>query len=505
MRVAVVGTEPHGGHGTPVLNCGSYSRRAASPAEREIMNDRSWQRSVQLSRRRFIRGTAALAGIAAIGPLAACGGGNSKPGAATGSTSASSRINPVDSVDLTGKKIELSFWHQTTGPKADKLNAVAAAFNSSQSIVTVKPEYQGTYTDIYKKLLTSISGGQLPDLAVAYPSQVSEYQSANAVIPLDDYVSSSKYGLSKTELDDFIGAYLNENKYPEYGNKLLSFPFAKSLLVLYYNADRLKTLNYGKTPDQWTWDDFAAVAKAANGGTMKGWAIDIDASTFDGMVFSRGGKLISDDQKHWLLNQQQGVDSLALHATAVREGWGYKTTQTGADQVDFGAARAALLFATSSNLANETKEVNGSGRFNWSVANLPHAAGVSPATVLYGGSVAMFKTNPEKQLAAWQFIKYFTTPEVTADWSVATGYMPVRQSAVQSDKVQAEIKSNPPYGIVVTQVAQYGHPETSVRGTQDTRTYIEDALTKATTDPSLNAKQTMDAVVQKGDQALAQA
>jgi multiple sugar transport system substrate-binding protein len=488
----------------------SLSATAAVPCEPRLieegntMNYRYWQRSAKLSRRRLIRGAAALAGIAACGPIAACGGGSSTAGGSSGSAPAASRVNPVDAIDLTGKKIELSFWHQTTGPKADKLNALAAAFNSSQPVITVKPEYQGSYTDIYKKLLTSISGGQFPELAVAYPSQVSEYQSANAVVPLDDYVTSSKYGLSKTDLDDFIKAYLNENKYPEYGNKLLSFPFAKSLLVLYYNADRLKALNYGKTPDQWTWYDFAAVGKAANSGTMKGWAITIDASSFDGMVFARGGKLISDDQKHWLLNQQPGVDSLALHATAVREGWGYKTTQTGADQVDFGAGRAALLLATSSNLANETKEVNGNGRFNWSVANLPHSAGASPATVLYGGSVAMFKTTPEKQLAAWQFIKYFTTPEVTADWSVATGYMPVRQSAVQSDRVQAEIKNNPPYGIVVTQVAQYGHPETTVRGTQDTRTYIEDALTKAVTDPSANAKQTMDAVVQKGDQALAQ-
>ena len=469
------------------------------------MNDRDGQYSARFNRRSLIRAGAALAGIAAIGPITACGGGSAKPAASGASTSTPSRANPIDAIDLTGKKIELSFWHQTTGPKADKLNALATAFNNSQSIITVKPEYQGSYTDIYKKLLTSISGGQLPELAVAYPSQVSEYQSANAVISLDDYVASTKYGLSKSDVDDFIKAYLNENRYPEYGNKLFSFPFAKSLLVLYYNADRLKAANFAKAPDQWTWDDFAAAAKAANSGTTKGWAIDIDASTFDGMVFSRGGKLISDDQKHWQLNQQPGVDSLALHSTAVREGWGYKTTQSGADQVDFGAGRAALLLATSSNLANQTKEVSSNGHFNWGVANLPHSVGATPATVLYGGSIAMFKTTPEKQLAAWQFMKYFTTPEVTADWSVATGYMPVRQSAVQSDKVQAEIKNNPAYGVVVTQIAQYGHPETTVRGTQDTRTYIEDALTKATTDPSSNAKQTLDVVVQKGDQALAQA
>lgn len=469
------------------------------------MNELSHLRTCPFSRRRLIRGAGAVAGAALLGPaLAACGGGSRKS-STSGAAPAASTSNPVDAVDLTSKKVQLTFWHHLSGPKADKLGSIVDAFNGSQNAVSVRLENQGnSYTDLYKKLLTSVAGGQLPDLAEAYPSQVSEYQSANVVVVLDDYIASSKYGLSKAEQDDFIKPYWNESVYPEYGNKHLSFPFSKSFLATYFNADRLKALNYAKTPDQWTWDDFAAVAKGVTSGGTKGWAIAIDASTYDGMVFSRGGKLISDDQKHWLLNQQPGVDSLAFYEAAVREGWGYKTAQSGADQVDFGAGRAVLLLATSSNFANQTKEINGNGRFNWGIANIPHSAGASPATVLYGGSLAIFKSTPEKQLAAWQFMKYFSSPEVTADWSVATGYTPVRQSAVQSAKVQAEMKNNPPYGVLLNQIVQYGHAETSVRGTQDTRTYIEDALTRAVTDPTASAKQVMDDVVQKGDKALAQ-
>jgi len=463
-----------------------------------------WQQRNRLSRRRLLKSAGTLAGASALGALAAaCGGGSIKP-SSSGAAAPAAKANPVDGVDLTGKKVQLTFWHAKSGAKGDKLNSIIDTFNSSQNIITVQPQFQSSYTDLYKKLLTSVAGGQLPDLADAYPSQVSEYQSANVVVVLDDYVSSAKYGLSKAEQDDFIKAYWDESVYPEYGNKHLSFPFSKSFLVLFFNADKLKAANVSKSPDQWTWDDFAAAGKAMTNGNTKGWAIAIDASTFDGMVFSRGGKLISDDQKHWLLNQQPGVDSLQVYVSSIRDGWGYKTTQSGSDQVDFGAGRAALLLATSSNFANQTKEVNGNGKFSWSIANIPHSAGVSPATVLYGGSVAVFKSTPERQLAAWQFIKYFTSPEVTADWSVSTGYAPVRQSAVLSSKVQAEMKNTPPYGVLLTQIVQYGHAETTVRGTQDTRTFIEDAETKASTDPATNAKQVLDTVVQKGDQALAQ-
>jgi multiple sugar transport system substrate-binding protein len=469
------------------------------------MTDNYWTR--RISRRRLFHGAGALAGASAFGALVAACGGSKSSSSNTSSSSASpaSKANPVDSVDLTGKKINLTFWHaKAAGPKQDTLNAIVDQFNKSQNIITVQPQFQGNYNDLYKKLLVSVSGGVLPDLADAYPSQVSEYQSAKAVVVLEDYINSSKYGLSKSEQDDYIKAYWNENTYPEFNNQHLSFPFSKSFLVTYYNADKLKALNLAKTPDQWTWDDFVAAAKAGTSGTNKGWVIDIDPSTFDGMIYTRGGKLISDDQKQWQLNQQPGVDSLSLHSQAAREGWGYQWTAPGSLIGDFGTGRVLLKLGTSSDLANQTKQIAGDGKFNWNIAMIPHNSGVSPVTVLYGGSVAVFKSNPDQQLAAWQFIKYLTSPTVTAQWAVGTGYTPIRQSAVQSDAVQQAVKASPQLGVLLNQIVQYGKPETTVKGTQDTRNYISDAMTQAILQPNSNAKQLLDTVVQKGNQALAQ-
>jgi ABC-type glycerol-3-phosphate transport system substrate-binding protein len=127
------------------------------------MAEEYWTRSNRLSRRRVLGGAAAFAGASALAAVAAaCGGGSNKP-ASQGASS--SKGNPVDSVDLTGKKVQITFWHAKTGAKADKLNAIVDAYNGSQNIVTVQPQFQGSYTDLYKKLLTSVAGGQLPDLA----------------------------------------------------------------------------------------------------------------------------------------------------------------------------------------------------------------------------------------------------------------------------------------------------------------------------------------------------
>ena len=109
---------------------------------------------------------------------------------------------------------------------------------------------------------------------------------------------------------------------------------------------------------------------------------------------------------------------------------------------------------------------------------IPQGGAPTPVTVAYGGNINLFKSNsPEKQLAAWLFIKYFTSTDVNAEWSTATGYLPVRKSSAETQTVKEQFTKLPAYQVAVTEIQQYGRPETSVKGTQDTRTFIQDAWT----------------------------
>ena len=122
----------------------------------------------------------------------------------------------------------------------------------------------------------------------------------------------------------------------------------------------------------------------------------------------------------------------------------------------------------------------------------------------YGANIAMFKSTPEKQLAAWQFIKYFTSTDVNADWSTFTGYLPIRKTTLNSDAVKKQFDAFPAYKATVTEVQQYGKPETTVKGTQDTRTFIENAMVAAISDPNKSAKDIANEAAQKGNEALKQ-
>jgi len=407
----------------------------------------------------------------------------------------------VDNVTISSP-VEITLWHTQTGANADNLNKIIADFQTKNPNIKVKAENQGSYTDVYKKSVAAINGGGLPDLSVAYESFVSEYQAANVVLPLEDYIASTKYGLTAQDIQDFYPVYITDNQYAEYGGKMLSFPFTKSALAMYYNADLLKQAGL-EVPK--TWDEFVTDCKKFTG-DVKGYAIAIDASTFNGAVYANGGKLINDDQKSWAFNGPAGQKYLKDLADMVKSGCAYQVAQPNDDQNAFGQGKVVFTMGSTSGLSFYKSAVDKGAKFNWNVAIIPQGStSTTPVTTSYGGNVTLFKSNsPEKQLAAWLFIKYFASTEVSAQWSTATGYLPVRKSSADQANVKAQFQALPPYQTAVTQIQQYGRPETSVKGTQDTRTFIQDAMTAIIGDPTQDPKKLLDDAAQKGNEALNQ-
>lgn len=56
----------------------------------------------------------------------------------------------------------------------------------------------------------------------------------------------------------------------------------------------------------------------------------------------------------------------------------------------------------------------------------------------------MFKDAPEgNKEATWEFIKFLTSPEIVARWSIASGYIPSRESALDVPAFQDYIAEFP--------------------------------------------------------------
>jgi len=103
--------------------------------------------------------------------FSACASSSAQGAAATGSpavTNAPSTTGTLVATGTSGQVVELQFWHGQNQTQQVALNKLIDQFNASHPNIHVTATYQGTYSDLYKKITAAIAAGTPPDLAIAY-------------------------------------------------------------------------------------------------------------------------------------------------------------------------------------------------------------------------------------------------------------------------------------------------------------------------------------------------
>jgi ABC-type glycerol-3-phosphate transport system substrate-binding protein len=77
------------------------------------------------------------------------------------------------------------------------------------------------------------------------------------------------------------------------------------------------------------------------------------------------------------------------------------------------------------------------------VTAIPHTT-ADPVQNVYGADVMIPATTPETQLAAWIFLKWFTSPETQAEWVLISHTYPTRAST--ADLLGDYVSENPQWG-----------------------------------------------------------
>lgn len=385
--------------------------------------------------------------------------------------------------DVAPGKLVLEMWHSQKRQNEDALKDIVARFNARSPRYHVRLHNIGSYTALFRKARATLQGGRLPDLCIGYPSMVVEFMEADAVLALDGLLHDPRHGFTKAELDDIFGVFLADNRYPEFGNKLLSFPFTKSLLMLYRNAEILRAAGHEKPPA--TWDEFIEQCRDVKRKTGRlPFAYSRDPSSFDSMVMSFGGRLASAADRRSHLDSPEAVRALEVLHTLAKEGLAEVIAFGGdEDRSLFAAGKVAFILRSSTTRAYMAKDIvdeQGRDRFEWGMACPPVGNGQPKQTVLYGGNILVFKSTPRRHVGAWEFIKFFVSPEITAEWSVRTGYLPIRRSAAET-KTLRDFFARHPRNRVPFETIPYGRREPSVAGWQAVRTHIATALTRVVT------------------------
>jgi multiple sugar transport system substrate-binding protein len=296
-------------------------------------------------------------------------------------------------------------------------------------------------------------------------------------VTLDAYVTSGRFGLGEADRADILSVFLNSDRNPQLGGQWTSFPMERSAIMLYYNADWLKTLGYQGPP--LTWPAFKEMCQRATvdidgDGPPDTWgyAMVPDASTFSALVISRGGTLVSEDARQARFNSTEGIRAMNILRDVFGFRQAYIASGYGWDRVDFASGKALFTIAPSSELPAYKAAVDQGGLFRWGIAPLPHNT-PDPVANFVGQSWTVFKTTPQRQLAAWLFIRWFTGANQTRRWAEATTTLPLRNSAAQAMSKQQNLDPNVK---AVLDLLSFGRSEPVVTGWEPAREVLAETM-----------------------------
>ncbi|MCB1994032.1 MAG: extracellular solute-binding protein, partial [Geminicoccaceae bacterium] len=141
---------------------------------------------------------------------------------------------------------------------------------------------------------------------------------------------------------------------------------------------------------------------------------------------------------------------------------------------DFFQGRTAMMWTTTGNLTN----VRNNAPFDFGVAMLP--AHVRRGAPTGGGNLFILHSDPEREQASLDFIRWLTTPENQADWSIKTGYVATSPAAWQTPAMQAYANDFPPATVARDQL-EFAVAELSTHENQRVTKVLNDALQAAIT------------------------
>ena len=396
--------------------------------------------------------------------------------------------------------VTITFWHGMNGTEpgtqGGALQALVDQYKQVAPNVTINLDFTPyTGSELEQKVTAAIAARSTPDLVQAFESDVAAWYQAGAIAPLDDYEKTS---LSQADLSDIQTALLNSGKFAQYENKQLSFPFNRSIYVIYYNKPELSKAGFPNGPK--TWDDLQAACDKIVQDGMQCYAVQPSPDSFIPIVWGRGGDVISSDFKTATFNGPEGLAALTFDVDNIKAKKAY--VSKGFDwQNDFGAQKVAMSPVTT--IAGDpfiAKAVNGA--FDIGMAPVPTLPGKPVKSLFSGTNLAIMNpSTPEKQQAAWDFINWLTQTKQTAYWTVQTNYLPVRKSALNEQILKDYIAKTPRFQVALDLIPT-GAPGISVAGWAEARNDLQDAVTAATS-LSADPKQALDDAARKANEALA--
>jgi multiple sugar transport system substrate-binding protein len=336
-------------------------------------------------------------------------------------------------IDPSGQTV--IFWHVWySEPVKSGMVALVDEFNATNEWgITVEALDQGNYSDTEDLMNAAIQSGDLPDLVVAYGNALAGWHSVAVIIDLDPYINDPDWGLTEDEKSDFYAAAFNGAVAPD--GARVGFPISESEEVLFYNDTWGQELGFDappSTPTEFLEQSCAATEANAtddnpdNDGTG-GFVLYAGASQLSAWGFAYGATILTPDGSAYDFATPEWQAVADFLKGIWDDGCAFATESY--PNPEFATRKALMVNSSSVGLPYQEAAFADAGSTDeWSYIPFPGDAG--QAVNSYLQTVGMVGSIPERELASWLFLKWFTAPEQQAKWIEASAYYPTRASTV---------------------------------------------------------------------------
>lgn len=410
-----------------------------------------------------------IAAVSGAPPTAATAPATGEPGATQPATTQPAATAlpgdpaecPTAALPGDGPPVEIEFWHAMSATTGVIMEGLVADYNASQDGVHVTPLYQGGYTETFTKYVNTLrSQGDLPAIVQLSEISLQQMVDSRSIVPVGDCIAASGYDLS-----DYPSILLDQYRI---GGELVTMPFQLANPVLFYDGNDFVAAGLDPDDPPSTLDELATVSQTlVDAGVVEsGIALEVDTWSFEQWVATSGAALVDNDNGRSGRALHASLDSDAVAGVLARlrgmhDAGTLLITGRGGEQsglarfIAVAQGKASMTIASSASLGEIYEQLYRVPDVDLRVGPFPSAG--AGKTTIGGGSLYLTNDSGDvERAAAWDLMTWLNEPAQQVRWSVGTGYVPTRISAVDDPALQALWRDRPGFRVAHDQLVAPG-------------------------------------------------
>lgn len=277
-----------------------------------------------------------------------------------------------------------------------------------------------------------------------------------AVVPVYKLMNKYSIDFSAGEFIPSISAYYSDAK-----GRMLSMAFNTSTPVLYYNKDLFDKAGLEKAPD--TWQELqkyaknlveSGIAKCGYSTGYQSWVNMENYAAWHGLSFAtnNNGYTDGDQPTKLLINKKPYIQHIARLGEMAENGTFTYGGRYSDSKPLFLSGACAMWTGSSGGLVPMVNNA----KFDVGVAMMPYNADIVDQpkhSLLGGGTLWVLSSNPESHYEGIaKFLNFLAQSEQQAQWSKATGYVPVTTAAYELMQKQGYYDKYPAAQVAVEEL-----------------------------------------------------